>query len=112
MNKLKNIKTRTADGILHASKREAERWVELNLMQRIGEIKSLERQVKFSLLPKQDGEREVSYIADFVYVDTRTGEKIVEDAKGYKNPSSATYAKFVLKRKMMLYFYGIKVKEV
>ena len=55
-------------------------------------------------------EHECSYVADFVY--TQDGETVVEDVKGYRDPSSAAYAKFVIKRKLMLERYGIRVKEV
>ena len=105
------------DGITYASKREAKRGSELLLLEKSGAISDLQMQVKFELLPSQriDGkvvERACSYIADFVYIDTATGQKVVEDAKGYRDPSSAVYAKFVIKRKMMLYFHGIKIKEI
>lgn len=40
------------------------------------------------------------------------GRLVVEDVKGYRDPQSAGYAKFVIKRKLMLERYGIKVKEV
>lgn len=55
-------------------------------------------------------ERGLSYVADFVYIDNATGEKVVEDAKGYRG--GATYQLFVHKRKLMLEIYGIKVVEV
>lgn len=109
------------------SKREARRWQELLWMQKAGEISDLRRQVKYVLIPTQREpgtvgkrgavkpgriiEREVAYYADFVYMD-RNGETVVEDAKGFRDPSSATYAKYVLKRKMMLFFHGIRVREV
>ena len=135
-NKLRNRKTYTSDGILHDSKREATRWEELCLLQRAGKISDLERQVRFELIPSQyeevytgeiyqRGERKgepkmkrvcleqsCEYIADFVYIDNDTGQKVVEDTKGYRDPGSATYAKFVIKRKLMLYLKGIKIKEV
>lgn len=47
---------------------------------------------------------------DFVY--TQDGETVVEDVKGYRDPASAGYAKYVIKRKLMLYRYGIRVREV
>lgn len=56
-------------------------------------------------------ERGVGYIADFAY-KTRDGATVVEDVKGYRDPSSAPYAKYVIKRKLMLWKYGIKIKEV
>ena len=104
MSKYGNIKTRTSDGILHDSIREANRWCELNLLLRAGKIQDLQRQVKFELIPKQDGERAVSYIADFVY--TENGEKVVEDAKGMRTKE------YKLKKKMMLYFHGIRIREI
>ena len=52
----------------------------------------------------------VVYIADFVY--QKDGQTVVEDVKGFRDPSSATYAKFVLKRKMMLWIHGIRIKEI
>ena len=74
-------------------------------------IKDLERQVKFVLIPAQyeNGkliERAVTYIADFVYTDVKTGEKVVEDTKGMRTKE------YILKRKMMLYLRGIRIKEV
>ena len=68
------------------------------------------------LIPAQkiDGkvfERAVKYRADFVYKD-KNGETVVEDVKGYRDPSSAGFAKFVLKRKLMLYVHGIRIREV
>ena len=84
-------------------------------MQRSGQISELQTQVTFELVPKQkksDGttERACSYIADFVYM--KDGKKVVEDVKGYRNPSSAGFAKFVIKRKLMLWIYHIEVSEV
>ena len=99
-----------------ASKREQSRYGELALMQKAGDISDLQFQVKYELIPPQvrdDGtkERGISYIADFVYKD-QNGKTVVEDSKGYRNPSSATYAKFVMKRKLMLWVHGITIKEV
>ena len=100
----------TVDGIKFDSKKEAKRYQELKLLEKAGEIHELQRQVKFRLLPSQriDGkviERECTYIADFVYFDGNNN-KIVEDTKGVRTPE------YVIKRKMMLYFYGIRIKEV
>src|ERR1700744_4155186 len=47
----------------YASKRESNRAAELQLLEKIGEISDLEEQVKFELIPKQDGERAVTYTA-------------------------------------------------
>lgn len=97
------------------SKREARRYMDLWLMQRAGEISGLRTQVKYELIPKQvhkDGakEKSIEYVADFVY--EQGGETVVEDSKGFRDTSSASYRLFVMKRKMMLYFHGITVREV
>ena len=98
------------DGIVFDSRKEALRWHELKLMERAGLISDLRRQVPFSLIPnlKDDSgkviERAVKYIADFCYI--QDGEAVVEDVKGLRT------REYVLKRKMMLYFHGIRVKEI
>ena len=104
-----------ADGMKFDSKKEYQRFLELSLMQRGGYISDLQRQVKYILIPSQkiDGkvvEREVSYKADFVYKDNTTGKTVVEDVKGYKGGQA--YALFKIKRKLMLFIKGIRIKEV
>lgn len=113
----------THDGITYDSKKEAKRHAELFLLERGGVITELDRQVKFILLPAHyetyerygksgkrltDGhrcvERAVFYVADFTY--KKDGELIVEDVKGIRTKE------YILKRKMMLYFHGIKIREV
>lgn len=115
MAKYNNRKVKTSDGVLHDSQREANRWAELNLLQRGGYIKNLQRQVKFILVPKQVEyvgkkvkvlEREVSYIADFVYTDAKTEKTVVEDTKGFRTKD------FIIKRKLMLYIHNIRIKEI
>lgn len=114
-----NKKT-TVDGITFDSIKEAKRFKELSLMQHSGMIQELQRQVKFVLIPAQREpdkigarggvhkgkliEREVSYIADFTYKEN--GKTVVEDTKGMRTKD------YILKRKMMLYFHNIKIKEV
>lgn len=124
----------TRDGETFDSQAEYIRFRELTFMQEAGEITDLQRQVEFELLPAyyeatptgeyyKRGElkgkpkfkdvcieQAVKYVADFTYI--KNGENVVEDVKGYRNTSSAGYAYFILKRKMMLYFHGIKVKEI
>ena len=98
-------------GITFDSRKEADRWQTLRLLERAGKISGLQRQVAYPLLPAQkvDGktaERAVRYIADFVYLDTATGKIVVEDVKGVKTEV------YKLKRKLMLFFHGIRIKEV
>ena len=126
-SKYHSVKTRSLDGTVFDSKKEARRWDQLCQMQKAGEITDLRRQVPYELIPAQyetyerygkkgqrltDGvrllERKVEYVADFVYTITATGENVVEDTK-----SSATRTKeFIIKRKLMLAVHSIRVKEV
>lgn len=102
-SKYGNVKTVTSDGIKHDSEKEAQRWCELKLLERAGIIKDLKRQVEFELIPKQGKESPVRYIADFVYIEN--GKKVVEDVKGIRTDV------YKIKKKMMLYFHGIRIKE-
>lgn len=88
----------------YASKAEARRAEELHLLEKAGKITELRKQYRFKLLPKQDGERAVHYIADFVYLD-EAGKLVVEDVKGVRTPL------YKLKKKLMLYVFGIKIRE-
>ena len=125
-NKYGNKKI-TRNGVTFDSLKEYRRFCELSLLEKAGEITDLQRQVPFQLIPTQREEtcevykrgkfkglpkqgkvieKEVTYIADFVYPIAATGEEIVEDTKGYRT------ADYILKRKMMLYFHSIRIKEV
>lgn len=102
MSKYNAVKT-TIDGQTFASKAEAKRYLELKGFERQGLISGLHTQVRFELVPKQDGERAVSYVADFVY--TQDDKLVVEDVKGMRTPV------YKLKKKLMLYRHGIRVLE-
>lgn len=109
-SKYKNKKV-SYNGETYDSVKEYRRHDELKLLQRAGKISGLERQVKFELIPSQKlggkvVERACSYIADFVYL--KDGETIVEDVK-----SKATKTpEYIIKRKLMLFLKGIRIKEV
>lgn len=103
-NKYGAVKT-MLDGIEFDSQREAQRYWELKMLQKAGEISDLRMQVRFELIPKQPKMRAVYYIADFVYTG-KDGTTVVEDAKGMKT------REYVLKKKMMLFLKGIEVVEV
>ena len=125
-NKYGRSKT-VVDDITFDSKKEAKRYKELKLMESAGEIKDLKMQVRYILIPSQREEsteiykkgknkgqpkpgklieRECDYIADFVYTRVSDGKTIVEDTKGMRTTD------YIIKRKMMLYFHGIKISEV
>ncbi|MFH1739139.1 MAG: DUF1064 domain-containing protein [bacterium] len=80
------------DGIRFASKREAERYAELKLLERMNIIQDLFIQPRFRMPPG------FAYVADFQYTDAN-GQSIVEDVKGVETPV------FKLKRKCLEYFY-------
>ena len=119
-NKYNAVKTE-AHGKIFDSAHEAERYGELLILARAGEISDLKTQVKYVLVPAKREpdktgprggikkgkviEREIAYFADFVY-KTKDGTEIVEDAKGCREKS------YKLKRKLMLAVHGIKIKEV
>ncbi len=102
----------TMNGQAFDSVKEAKRYRELCLLEAAGTIDHLRCQVPYVLLPAQQAgsitERAVSYVADFMY--EQAGRTVVEDVKGCRQGSA--YALFAVKRKLMLYVYGIHVVEV
>lgn len=101
------------DGIKFDSKKEAERYAELKILEKAGEIKNLQIQRPFELIPRQkiDGkvvERACKYIADFVYQERIPGgwKLVVEDTKGFRTEA------YKIKRKLMLQKYGIQIREI
>jgi hypothetical protein len=102
MSKYGNRKLRSPDGQVFDSVKEFHRWGVLRLLERAGKIKDLKRQVKFELIPKQDGERACTYVADFTYIED--GKLVVEDCKGYITEV------FRLKKKLMMWVHGIRIK--
>lgn len=99
------------DGMVFDSKKEFHRYQELKLLEKAGRISELQRQVKYVLIPSQRYkgklvERECSYIADYVYFDKDTDEWVVEDTKGFRTKD------YIIKRKLLLFRHGIRIKEV
>lgn len=111
------------NGIEFDSRKEAQRYSELLILERAKEITNLQRQVKFVLIPAQyevyerygkngkrlkDGkrliEKECAYVADFVYEEN--GKTVVEDVKGMKTKD------YIIKRKLMLFKFDIRIREV
>ncbi len=111
------------------SRLEARRYIYLSLLEKMGKISELRRQVKFELIPAQYEdyetgklfkrgplkgqprikrrcvEKSCNYYADFTYKD-ENGKLVVEDTKGDKTD------KYIIKRKLMLYIHKIKIREV
>lgn len=82
-SKFKNIRVFNDAGKFD-SKWEAERYQQLQLLEKAGEIRDLRAQVSFSLMAND--EQVGSYVADAVYFDVKLNRKVVEDAKGCKTP--------------------------
>lgn len=81
------------------------RYNELLLLEKYGLIENLRRQVKYTLQDKMPGIREISYVADFVYLES--GKVVVEDVKGYRTQV------YLLKKKMFMARYPeINFREV
>ena len=101
-SKLHNIKVQVGD-IIFASKWEAQVYADLTWQYKAGLITEPLLQVRFALGVHYG--RETYYVCDFVYVDLKTKELIVADAKGV---CTGTYKQ---KRRMMECVYGIKITE-
>ena len=109
MAKYKNKKVIVA-GREFDSKLEAKRYEELLHLGAEGRIKDLRLQPEYELIPpfyigKKKFRRAV-YRADFAYIDTTTGEEVVEDAKGFLTET------YKFKRKLFAYKYGKEIKEI
>ncbi len=91
------------DDIEFDSIKEANRYKELKLLLKAGHIGHLQRQVPYEL--NEGGTHSLVYIADFVYIDTLTGETVVEDAKGFRT------REFIKKRRLMKKVHGIIIQE-
>lgn len=99
-NKFNAERVVTEDGAFD-SKKEHRRWCELKLEQLAGEIRNLRHHTKFKF--EHNGVLIGTYEADFDYF--RGNEYVVEDAKGVRTDV------YLLKRKLMLAFYSITIKE-
>jgi len=105
----------TVDGIQFDSRREAERYRELQILKRAGLIRNLERQPEFLILVStlygkspRPLVRVGRYRADFRYVDTDTGQLVIEDAK---SPATRTTA-YRLRKRLVEAIHGITITEV
>lgn len=95
-------KPQVIDGIRFASKFEAKRYAELQLLERAGAISELKRQVAYPLCV--NGIQVCKYIADAEYIEN--GRIVTEDAKGCKTPT------YRLKAKMFCAQYGREIREI
>ena len=110
------------EALVFDSEKEYKRWCELRLLEKAGAIQNLQRQVPFEIIPPYTEvierygkkgqrlkdqiktiEKVCYYKADFTYYEN--GKLVVEDTKGFKTEA------YVMKRKLMLHKFGIRIKE-
>ena len=123
-SKYHSKKIKAPDGEIFDSRKEYKRWCDLTLLERAGEITNLQRQVPYLLLPehrepdligprggRRKGriiERRLEYIADFTYEELLPDGSwvyVVEDCKGMRT------REYIIKRKLMLHVYNIRLRE-
>jgi len=123
LSKYKNKKV-LVDGIRFDSKREADVYRQLKVLEEAGAIKDLEVQPKYTFpcrfgdrvvryqpvsdMRSKTGERKgrpITYYADFKYTESDGTERVI-DVKGYDTPVSR------IKRGLMLSILGINVEVV
>ena len=93
------------DNILFASKKEANRYFELKVLLKAGQITDLVCHPRFPLVVQ--GTKVCTYVADFQYCDT-DGKLVVEDVKSKPTMTPA----YRLKRKLLQITQGITIREV
>lgn len=106
MKKIAKYRNKKTAGF--ASKREAKRAQELQLLEKAGKISELRFQVAYELLEGQEDEagkkiRPIKYVADFEFLD-EFGHLITEDCKGFKTKE------FLLKAKLFLWKFGRSIR--
>lgn len=92
------------DGIRFASKAEARRYQELRFLERAGEITALELQPVFPLVV--NGVKIGAYRADFRFVNTRTGEVVTEDCKGFRTKE------YKRTKRLVEALYPVQIQEI
>jgi Protein of unknown function (DUF1064) len=95
----------------YASKMEARRGGELELLERAGKITDLRKQVPYVLLPAAPElgfKQPLRYLADFTYWDGDriNGKFIVEDCKGFPTPA------YLIKKRLLRQLHGIEITEI
>ena len=104
-NKYGNKRT-VVDGVSFHSKKEADRYIELRMLERIGHIEKLELQPRFKLIVNE--KLICTYIADFRYhvPGKKVSGTVIEDVKGHKNPE------YKLKKKLFEALYSQEIVEI
>ena len=93
--KFRNVKV-VYNGMKFDSKGELNRWCELVLLEKAGQINTLARQVRFCVQEKQGKTRGIYWVPDFCYFQS-DGQAVIED---FKSPETANKADFRMKVKL------------
>lgn len=99
-----NAHRTVVDGRTFDSKAEARRYTELQLLLRAGEITRFDMQPR--LVFREQGEPMFTYVADFRYIDVKSGRQVIEDVKGVRTDV------YKLKKKLIERQHGITITEV
>ena len=101
------------EGATFDSRKEARRYRELKILERVGEISELQTQYAFVLADsvkfKSEPRRKpaLRYFADFVY--QAKGQLVVEDVKSVATRKKDSYR---IKKHLMMSVHGIEILEV
>lgn len=98
------------DNIKFDSKKEANYYLKLKVLERAGIIKDLELQKEYILQDKfklnNKTIRKITYKADFSYISASDDKLHIVDVKGFKTEV------YKLKKKLFEYKYGIEIEEI
>jgi hypothetical protein len=101
-----NRKTTVGDRVFDSA-REARRYLELAMLQGIGEIADLECQPWYDL-HVAGGAKAARFTLDFRYRIVKTGEVVVEDVKSKATRTTA----YMMRKRWLLAEHGIAVREI
>lgn len=98
-----NARKTEVDGFVFDSRKEANRYQELKILEAAGEIVDIRMQVKYHCTV--NGKKICTYIADFEYTTTKDQKVHTEDVKGYKTEV------YKLKKKLVEALFNIEIEE-
>lgn len=102
-----NNKRTAVDGFVFDSKREAARYGDLKLLEKMGKIKDLcadKAKLRYKL--GVNHQLICVYVADFRYFDVQSKKEVIEDVKGMKT------AVYKLKKKLLKAITNIEITEI
>ena len=108
------VGVRDADGTFFHSKGELRRWQELQMLEKSGKIRDLNRQLKYQLAAASLSSAGIHAIPcahvtwDFQWTDAATGEVVVED---FKSPATAKDEAYRLRKRWFEACYPFTVRE-